>query len=104
MDSLLKLLREGSYILVEEVDEMAQRKLYRETIGKKNPRPNVSLDPTRELLIEDAQAQNLEHSNRASTHSFFLVAAPVETRVSQERRASGAPSMQQQIQRGQPAP
>ena len=40
VDSLLKLLREGSYQLIEESEEMAQRKIYRETTGKKNPRPN----------------------------------------------------------------
>ena len=39
VDALLKLLREGSYVLVEEADEMAQRKLYRETTGKKKPSP-----------------------------------------------------------------
>jgi len=43
VESLLKLMREGSYTLVDEVDEMAQRKLYREQTGKKNPRPNIAV-------------------------------------------------------------
>jgi len=44
VEPLLKLLRDGSYQLVAEQDEMAQRKHYRETTGKKNPRPNHSID------------------------------------------------------------
>ena len=47
VDSLLKLMREGSYILVDEVDEMAQRRAYRDATGKKNPRPNHSYDTGR---------------------------------------------------------
>ena len=39
-DSVLKMLREGSYQVVEESEEMAQRKIYRERTGRKNPRTN----------------------------------------------------------------
>ena len=44
VEPLLKLLREGTYQLVAEQDEMEQRKMYREMTGKKNPRPNQSVD------------------------------------------------------------
>ena len=44
VDSLLKLMRAGTYILVDEKAEMAERRAYRDATGKKNPRPNNSHD------------------------------------------------------------
>ena len=41
-EAMLKLLRDGSYQLVAEEDEMAARAAYRDATGKQNPRPNVS--------------------------------------------------------------
>ena len=71
MDCFLKFLREGSYGIVDEVDEMPQRRINRET-NEKTTRPNASLDSTKEPLIEHAPHQTADSSNRVPTRPVIL--------------------------------
>ena len=41
---LLELMRKSTYKLVEEADEMEHRKEFREATGRRNPRPNRTVE------------------------------------------------------------
>ena len=72
---LLDLMRRSTYKLVEESHELEARKEYREMIGRRNPRPNRSMDQcpitSRELFTSLLEATQVKPT--LSSNSFFCL-------------------------------